>query len=330
MASERVGGESSTRLILAFAAVYVIWGSTYLAIQYAIETLPPFLMAGVRFIIAGGILYLWARLRGVPRPRRIHWRSALIIGGLLLLFGNGLVAWAEQFVASGQAALLVAMVPIWTVLLEWIRPGGVRPSPTVLLGVCLGFFGLILLIGPGLGGSIHTGGVIALLISSLSWTIGSLYARGAPLPRSPTLTNGIEMLAGGVLLLAVGFARGEWQSVELAAISGQSVIALVYLIIFGSLIGFSSFIYILTHASPTRVSTYAYVNPVVAVLLGWALAGEPLTARTIVATVIIVSSVALLTLRTRPAERRRPILKVSEMGRRIWRRRQVEGTDRAA
>lgn len=333
MAGDRTSGPSPTRLLAAFAAVYVIWGSTYLAIVYAIETLPPFLMAGVRFLVAGGTLYLWARLRGAPRPLRIHWRSALIIGGLLLLFGNGLVVWAEQYVTSGQAALLVSTVPIWTVLLEWLRPGGERPSLPVLAGVTMGFVGLILLIDPGDGGPLHLGGVLALLWASIAWTIGSLYARRAPLPDSAVLTNGIEMLAGGGLLLLVGLLRGEWRGLELAAISTQSMLALLYLIVFGSLIAFSAYIYILTHATPTRASTYAYVNPVVAVILGWLIAAEPLTPKMVLATTIIVSSVALLTLRVRPTPRRSPLTAGADdiprrPRRRFWRR--ARSGDRAA
>lgn len=287
------------RLIVAFAAVYVIWGSTYLAIRFAIETLPPFLMAGVRFLVAGGILYLWARLRGTPRPRMVHWRSALVVGALLLMLGNGLVVWAEQYINSGQASLLVATVPLWTVLIEWLRPGGARPGAAMIGGVVIGFAGLVLLVGPGASGALHLGGVVAVLLASLAWTIGSFYARSAPLPHSAVLTNGIEMLSGGALLLAMGLLLGEASQVELALISTRSLMALLYLIIFGSLIAFSAYIYILTHASPTRVSTYAYVNPVVAVVLGWALAGEALTPRMALAAAIIVGSVILLTLRPR-------------------------------
>lgn len=329
MVAERAEEPSSSRVLVAFAAVYVIWGSTYLAIRFAIETLPPFLMAGVRFLVAGGILYLWARSRGAPRPRAVHWRSALIIGGLLLLFGNGLVAWAELHVTSGQASLLVATVPLWTVLVEWLRPRGTRPSPAVLVGVGVGFAGLVLLVGPGVGGALHLGGVLAVLTASLAWTIGSFYARSAPLPGSAVLTNGIEMLAGGALLLTTGLLRGEWRSLDLAAISPQSLLALLYLIIFGSLIAFSAYIYILGHASPTRVSTYAYVNPVVAVALGWALAGEALTPRMGLAAAIIVGSVVLLTMRARPREEPEPEIPLQRERLRRYRRALRSG-DRAA
>jgi drug/metabolite transporter (DMT)-like permease len=296
---------SRMKLIAAFAAVYVIWGSTYLAIHFAIETLPPFMMAGVRFLTAGGILYLWARLRGAPRPAAVHWRSALIIGGLLLLGGNGGVVWAEQRVASGQAALLAGTVPLWMVLLQWAQPGGRRPSPATFAGLAVGVAGMVLLVGPGAAGAgVNIPGALALTMAAFTWAVGSLYARTAPLPSSAGLTTAIQMLAGGALLFAFGMLLGEWGGVDIAAFSTRSVLALLYLIIFGSLIGFSAYIFILGNASPTSVSTYAYVNPVVAVLLGWALAGEELTLRMMVAAAIIVASVVLLTLR--PAKRVRP------------------------
>lgn len=295
MASSRI------KLIAAFAAVYTIWGSTYLAIHFAIETLPPFLMAGVRFLVAGGILYTWARLRGAPRPAAVHWRSALVIGGLLLLFGNGGVVWAEQRVTSGQAALLAGTVPLWMVLLEWLRPGGKRPSMMTFAGLGIGVAGMLLLIGPGgSGGGLDVPGALALSLAAFTWAVGSLYARGAELPSSGALTTAIQMLAGGALLFVTGLFLGEWGGVELAALSTRSVLALLYLVVFGSLIGYSAYIYILGAASPASVSTYAYVNPVVAVILGWALAGEELTARMMVAAGIIVGSVVLLTVRPSP------------------------------
>lgn len=294
------------KVLVAFAAVYVIWGSTYLAIAFAIETLPPFMMAGVRFLVAGGVLYLWSRARGASRPSLLHWRSALIIGGLLLFIGNGGVVWAEQRVTSGQAALLAGTVPLWMVLLEWVRPGGERPTLATLSGLAVGIAGMVMLVGTGdsAGGGVDLLGTLALLLAALTWAIGSLYARGAPLPSSAAQTTGIQMLAGGALLFVFGLVGGEWGSVEIAAFSARSVLALLYLIVFGSLIGYSAYIYILGNASPTRVSTYAYVNPVVAVFLGWALNGEPLTARTLIAAGVIVGSVVLLTIR--PSGRRTP------------------------
>lgn len=295
----RAAGPPRAAVLAAFAAVYLIWGSTYLAILFAIETLPPFLMAATRFLVAGALLYGWMRWRGAERPDARQWRAAVVVGGLLLFGGNGLVVWAEQWVPSGVAALLVATVPFWMVMLEWARPGGARPGAGVLLGLLLGFGGIALLIGPGewAGGGVHLPGALALLLASFSWATGSIYSRGAPLPASPLLATSMQMLAGGGLLLAAGTLLGEWGRVELGAVSVRSAAALLYLIVFGSLVGFSAYVWLLRVSTPARVSTYAYVNPVVAVLLGWALAGEALTARVVVAVAVIVGAVAVITTR---------------------------------
>ncbi len=293
---------SRARVVAAFAAVYIIWGSTYLAILYAIETLPPLVMAGVRFLIAGGVLYTWAYFRGAERPTFVNWRAAGIVGALLLLGGNGAVVWAEQRVPSGIASLLVATLPLWMVLLEWSRPEGRRPTIGVAAGIALGLAGLMVLIGPGLTsatGGVDPVGAGVLLFGSLSWAAGSLYARGAPLPKGGTLATGMEMLAGGALLLLAGLARGEAAAWDPGAVSASSLIALLYLITFGSLIGFTAYIWLLGVVQPAHVATYAYVNPIVAVLLGWAIAGETITSRTLVAAAIIVGAVALITSRRR-------------------------------
>lgn len=302
---------SRARVLTAFAAVYLIWGSTYLAISFAIQSMPPLLMAGVRFLVAGGALYTWARLRGGERPARVHWTSAFIIGGLLLLGGNGAVVWAEQRVPSGIASLLVATLPLWMVMLEWLRRhrhaggGRARPPATVLAGVGLGLIGLVVLVGPGLvegaSGGVDPVGAGVLLVGSLSWAIGSLYSKRATLPRSGALAMGMEMLGGGALLLAAGLLRGELGQFDPAAVTTPSLIALLYLITFGSLIGFTAYIWLLGVAQPAHVSTYAYVNPEVAVFLGWAIAGEPITARTLAAAAIIVGAVALITTGNRPS-----------------------------
>jgi len=304
---------STAKVVAAFAAVYVIWGSTYLAILYAIETLPPFLMAGVRFLIAGAVLYAWAWLRGARRPTRLHWKSALIVGGLLLLGGNGGVVWSEQRVASGLAALLVATVPLWMVLLEWMQRDGTRPDGRTLFGVALGLVGLALLVGPNalLGGErVDLLGAGVLVLGSLSWATGSLYARRAPLPESPLLGTAMEMLAGGALLTLLGLAVGEAGAVDLGAVSSRSFLSLLYLIVFGSLVGFTAYTWLLGVSTPARVSTYAYVNPVVAVLLGWAFAGEPLTPRMALAAAVIVGAVAAIT--SGQAARRRPAMERPE------------------
>jgi drug/metabolite transporter (DMT)-like permease len=285
-----------TQIILAFTAVYIIWGSTYLAIRFAVATMPPFLMAGVRFLIAGAILYLWMRLRGGERPKLVHWRSALIVGGLLLLGGNGIVSWAEQQVPSGLAALLIAAVPLWMALFDWLRPGGVRPTGLTVVGLVIGFAGVILLASQA--ESSGTGpqliGVLALLVATICWAFGSLYARSAPFPRTQLLGTGMEMLGGGALLIVIATATGEWGQVHLEAISLKSALALAFLIIFGSLVAFSAYVWLLHHVSAARVSTYAYVNPVVAVFLGWAFAGEAVSWVTIASAAIIISSVAVI------------------------------------
>ena len=290
------GAPTRTRILLAFAAIYLIWGSTYLAIRFAIETLPPFLMAGMRFVISGVLLYAWSRARGAARPERSHWKATAIIGGLLLLGGNGGVVWAEQRVASGLAALLVATLPVWMVTMEWAR-GGLRPTAGVIAGLLLGLGGIGLLVGPGEfagGAGADTVGAIVLVLASISWAAGSIYSREASLPKSPLLTTGMEMLAGGGLLVLAGVVTGELGRLDVAAASAKSWLALLYLIAFGSLIGFTAYIWLLKVSTPARVSTYAYVNPVVAVLLGWAFAGEPLSLRTAMAAGIIIAGVAMI------------------------------------
>ena len=283
-------------VIAAFAALYVIWGSTYLAILFAIETLPPLAMASARFLTAGGLMYAFLRLRGVAAPTRRQWRSAAIVGGSLLVLGNGGVVMAERTVPSGIAALLVAMVPAWMVLLDWLRPGGTRPTGQTLVGLLVGFAGMILLVGPSsLGGGVDLGGALILAGASAAWAAGSIYSRGAELPKSPFMATAAEMLSGGALLLVASILRGEPGSVDVGAFSGESLLALAYLIVFGSLIGFTAYIWLLGVSTPSRVATYAYVNPVVAVFLGWAFVDEPITARVLVAAAVIVAAVAVIT-----------------------------------
>jgi drug/metabolite transporter (DMT)-like permease len=287
------------RLLAAFAAVYVVWGSTYLAIRFAVETLPPLLMAGVRFIIAGAILLLWSRIRerdGGPSAQ--DWLTGLVSGALLLLGGNGAVVWAEQRVPSGIAALLVAIVPLWMVLLDWLRPGGRRPASLVFVGLASGLVGLGLLVGPEAlqgGGPIDIAGAGVLVLGSLSWAIGSLYTQHAPKPSSPNRGSGAQMFAGGFCLLVVALATGEGAQLDLAHASTRSLLGFAYLVTFGSLIGFTAYAYLLAHTTAAKAATYAYVNPVVAVLLGWAFANEPVTARTLVAAAVILAGVAIIT-----------------------------------
>lgn len=287
------------KVIAAFAAVYLIWGSTYLAIRVGVETIPPFLMAGIRFLIAGGVLYLVvsARERDRPRPTRANWGAAFAVGALLLLGGNGLVVWAEQRVPSGITSLLVATVPLWMVLLDWMRPRGTRPPVVVMLGIAVGLAGLVLLVDPRSGGGagVDRVGAAVLIVGSLSWAAGSLYSKRARLPASPLLATAMEMLGGGALLIVAGVATGEVGRFAPHAVSVRSALALLYLVAFGSLVGFTAYVWLLRVATPSAVSTYAYVNPVVAVFLGWLILSEPLTHRTLMAAGVIVAAVALIT-----------------------------------
>lgn len=294
--------ESRLRLVAAFAAVYVIWGSTYLAIRYAVETMPPFLMGGVRFLLAGAMLYAWSRARGGAAPTRAQWRAATITGVLLLVGGNGSVVWSEQHVPSGVVALIVAIVPLWMVLFDWWRPNGSRPRWPVFAGLALGLVGLALLIGPNAlaphrdGSSVKTIAVFVPVLGSLLWALGSIYSKYAPRPSSSQLATGMQMLGGGLAFLLVGSAAGEWRDLDVSAISRASWIGFIYLLTFGSLAGFTAYIYLLRATTPAKAATYAYVNPVVAVLLGWAVANEPLSTRTVVAAAIILGGVAIITL----------------------------------
>ncbi len=287
------------RLAAAFAAVYVIWGSTYLAIRFGVETLPPFLMTATRFLVAGAILLAGARLRG-RAPLARHWRPAAVVGAFLIVGGNGLVVWAEQWVASGLAALVVATIPLWMTLLAWLAGDGPRPGGPVVAGLVLGFGAVWLLAGPVDGAT--GAGMVALVLASLFWAVGSIYARRAPLPESPMLGTALQMLTGGALALVVGSLLGEWGRFDPAAVSGRSVLALLYLVAAGSVVAFSCYVWLLKVSTPARVSTYAYVNPIIAVLLGWVLAGEPLTARTLAAGAGILAAVLLIN-----APRRRPV-----------------------
>jgi drug/metabolite transporter (DMT)-like permease len=285
------------KLISAFAAVYVIWGSTYLGIRVAIESIPPFLMAGSRFVVSGALLYLWTRIRHEPSPTLAHWKSAAIIGLMLLVIGNGALTWAEQLIPSGIAALLAAVSPLWFVLIEWIQ-GGARPSTGVVAGLLLGTLGVIVLIDPAnlVGGEkINILGAMVLVLASVCWAGGSLYSRKATLPNSPLLATGMEMLAGGFGLVLLSAISGELTTFQISSVTHRSFGAYAYLTVFGSLIGFSSYIWLLRATTPTLASTYAYVNPIVAMLIGWLVADEVLSGRILLAALLIVAAVAAIT-----------------------------------
>lgn len=289
-------------LIAAFAAVYIFWGSTYLAIKYAIETLPPFLMAGSRFVIAGVILMVWARFaKDYEKPKAAHWKTSFIVGTLLLLGGNGGVVFAEYYISSSLAALLVATEPFWIVLLSWLWLKGTRPNLKTILGIGVGFFGVWMLInghttsGTEANGSMQFFGTIAVMAAALSWATGSIYGLRAPVPKSSILTAGMQMFSGGLVLLAVSLFSGEMFKFDIAQVSSNSVYGVIYLIIFGSLIGFTAYSWLLKNAQPAMVATYAYVNPIVAVFLGWLIAGESFTGQMLIGATVIVGSVVLIT-----------------------------------
>jgi len=287
----------TTLVLVAFAAVYLVWGSTYLGIQIGIESFPPLLLAGFRHLLAGLILYPLLRWKTGIRPTARHWKTAIVTGFLLLFVGNGGVSWAEQTVPSGVAALLVATVSLWLVILDWLRPGGIRPVFRVVVGILMGFSGLVLLVGPAhLGGSgrVDPGGAGILVIASLGWAIGSLYSKHGSMPSSPMLSVAMQGLAGGVVLILVGLFTGEFHGFHFAAITVRSWLALSYLIVFGSGIGFTAYIYILQKSTAARVGTYAFVNPVVALFLGWLFAGETISLRTVLAAGVILTAVILV------------------------------------
>ena len=288
----------------AFAIVYVVWGSTYLAMRVAIETLPPFLMAGCRFLVAGGVLFAVLRLRGAPPPGKAHWRNAWISGFLLLVSGNGLVVWAEQTVPSGLTALLIGLTPAWFALMDWLRPGGPKPHARTLLGILVGFGGVVLLVSPrgaaAHGAPLNAWGVSALILAGISWAAGSLFSKHNSNGQSPWMTAALQMLCGGATLLLLALPAGEFKGAHADAVSMQSAIALLYLIVFGSWIGFSAYVWILKVSKPAHVATYAYVNPVIALFLGRMLLGEELNARVFLAAAIILAGVVIITLPKNP------------------------------
>jgi drug/metabolite transporter (DMT)-like permease len=288
---------TTTLVLVAFGAVYVVWGSTYLAIRIGVESFPPLILAGLRHLTVGLFLYPILRKTTGIRPTAAHWRTAMIAGALLLFVGNGGVSWAELTVPSGIAALLVATVSLWLVIVDWLRPGGVRPVPRVVIGLLMGFAGLALLVGPAhLGGSerVDPRGAAVLVIASLAWACGSLYSKHGGMPSSAMLGVAMQSFAGGVILLIAGLFAGEFKGFHLGAISLRSWLALGYLIAFGSGIGFSAYLYILQKSTAARVATYAFVNPVVALFLGWLIAGESITLRTVTAAAVILTAVILV------------------------------------
>jgi drug/metabolite transporter (DMT)-like permease len=282
---------------LAFAAVYILWGSTYIGIRIAIESFPPLAMAALRHSMVGLILYPILRIKTGIRPTAANWWTAAVTGVTLLCVTNGGLSWAEQRVPSGIAALLIATVSLWLVILDWLRPRGTRPQPRVFAGLMLGFVGLALLVGPAnLGGArrIDLLGTVVLLIGAFLWAGASLYSKQRAMPESALLVVAMQSLAGGAALWIAAILSGEFRALHFGAISGRSWIALLYLIVFGSGMGFTAYLYILKNSTASKVATYAFVNPVVALFLGWLLAGETIATRTAIAAAVILTAVVLV------------------------------------
>ena len=306
-----------SKIWLPLLALYIVWGSTYLGIKVSIETIPPFFHAAVRFLISGMILVVWQRSAGHQMPTRKQWVSAGIIGTFLLLGGNGLVAWAEQFIPSGIAALIIGSMPMFLVIGEAIRPNGVKPTWQGIVGLLVGFAGIFILVGPSeISGStekLNPLGVIALLSACLFWATGSLYSKTADLPKSSLMNTGAQMLVGSVSLLIVSLISGELNGWDVSAVSTRSLVGLAYLICIGSLVGFVSYGWLLQNAPISLVSTYAYVNPIVAVLLGVWFANEALEPRIWLATAIIIGSVIFIN-STKPKVKHEAKVMTAEQG----------------
>jgi drug/metabolite transporter (DMT)-like permease len=257
----------------------------------------------VRFLIAGGGLYAWSRARGIPSPPLAEWKGAAVVGGLLLMGGNGGVVWAEQWVASGLVALLVAVVPLWMVLIQWLWGKGPRPGPVLVFGILWGLAGMVLLVGSKeilLGGRENLIGGLVVLVGSFSWALGSVVQRQVPLPASLRMATALQMITGGCFLSAAALLTGELGRFDPGEVSLKSVLAFLYLVVFGALVAYSAYTWLLRVTTPARVSTYAYVNPVVALLLGWGMAGEPITGRTLGAAFMILTAVMLISRRQAP------------------------------
>ncbi|HMJ66399.1 MAG TPA: EamA family transporter [Candidatus Binatia bacterium] len=305
MKTTQISKTPTSLVVLAFAAIYIIWGSTYLAIRVAVETLPPFLAGGCRFFAAGGLMFVFLRWKGFAIPTSSQWRHAAITGTLLLVGGNGLVMWAERTVPSGLTALIIALAPVWFALLEWLRPGGARPQLKTVAGIIIGFVGVTMLITPRGGTTLAPGywvGPFGLMLAGISWAAGSLYSKHNTNDASPWMNSAAQMICGGAGLLVVGFLLGEPFRTEWSRVTSRSLAALAYLTVVGSWVGFSAYVWLLSVSTPTRVSTYAYVNPVIAVFLGWALLHEVVTVQMIWGTVVIVAGVVTITVPGAAAE----------------------------
>jgi drug/metabolite transporter (DMT)-like permease len=294
--------------LLAFAMIYFVWGSTYLAVRVGVAEVPPFLLAAMRFLAAGLVLFLWTLARGERSPRRREWMSAFLLALLIFVFDYGLLFWAEKRVPSGVAAVMMATIPVFMALSEIIFLRTQRLTARLALALLVGIAGVAVLVSNSLnvgGAPIDRSGAIALIVAAISWSIAAALSQKLPLPSSKVVSSGAQMFAGGLLLTIAAGALGEFRNFHPLAVSRGAWFALVYLIVAGSIVSFTAYVWLLHHESPTKVGTYAYVNPVVAVLVGYFLGGEPLGARTILGTLFVLVSVLLIT--TTPAEKKNVI-----------------------
>ena len=293
------------KILLAFAIIYIVWGSTYLAIRVGVQEMPPFLMAAIRFTVAGIALYAWMRITGIPSPTWREWKAASVLGALMFLIDYASLFWAEQRVPSGIAAVILAAIPVCITLLEIVFLRTQRLTIRLGLGLLVGVVGVAVLMNPSasLGEApIDRGGAIALLVACAGWSIGTIVSKRLILPESKAMSAGAQMLSGGVQLLVLAAVAGEFGHFHIHDISGRAWFSLVYLIIAGSIISYTAYVWLLHYESPTKVGTYAYVNPVVAVILGSAIGGETFGRRTLLGmALIVVSVVAITTMKAKQA-----------------------------
>jgi len=285
------------KVLFAFAIIYFVWGSTFLAIRVGVREVPPFLLAGMRFLVAGFVLYAWMRARGTPSPTLREWGGASLIAVLIFVLDYGLLFWAEQRVPSGIAAVMMATIPVFMAISEILILRTQRLTPRLSLALLIGIAGVAVLMSHSLnlGDAIDTAGACALIVAGISWSLATALTRKLPLPTAKAMSSGAQMLAGGVLLTLTAAALGEFRGFRLQSVSISAWLALGYLIVAGSIVGFTAYVWLIHHESPTKVGTYAYVNPVVAVLVGYFLGGEALGPRTIVGTLLVLVSVVVIT-----------------------------------
>jgi drug/metabolite transporter (DMT)-like permease len=304
------------KIVLAFAIIYLVWGSTFLAIRVGVREVPPFLLAGMRFFAAGLVLYAWMRIQGTPSPTRHEWLGASFLAVLIFVIDYGLLFWSEKRVPSGIAAVMMATIPVFIAIAEILLLRTQRLTPRLAIALLVGIGGVAVLVSHSSSfgdGPIDAVGAMALLVASMSFSLASVLTRKLTLPESKVMSSGAQMLAGGILLTLTAAALGEFKEFDVRAVSTGAWLALAYLIVAGSIIAFTAYVWLIHHESPTKVGTYAYVNPVVAVLLGYFLGGEPLGARTLVGTSLVLVSVIVITTTPKNATTQRGLVKEAEL-----------------